>query len=362
MIALLKKASDKMLGRGDYSVSIPAMDGALQTNSVIEKSDCIGRGETIDNLVSCAGNVYFSDAKQLMKVGAKKPSPVGKPFAAEIIATASTEQSIAVVTADGNVFVGKPSKLKQIEVPAGSNIEHTTAVDFFGENSLILCIGSVKNHPQNWTRDLLEKNRLGLVCSLDIATGKISIWADKLAYPAGVIVRNSRVIISEAWRHRLIEVSPMGIGNVVLSQLPGYPGRIKNDVSNGAILSVFAPRSQLIELVLREPTYRKRMMQEVPQHLWIAPAYSSGKSFLEPMQSGAVKIMGVLKPWAPSRSYGLVAMLDDNFQPISSYHSRADGNRHGITSAIKVGKNLILSSRGAGEVLKIDLTNKGAQS
>lgn len=362
MIALLKNVSDRMLGRGDYSVSIPAMDGALQPNSLIEKADCIATGETVDNLITCSGAVYYSDSKQLMKVGKKKPIPIGKPFAAEIIATAAYENIIAVVTAEGSILIGQPNRLVEINVATNIKVQHITAIDFLNAKTLMLCIGSVKNNPQNWTRDLLEKNSLGRVCSLDIATGEANVWAKDLAYPAGIIVKDGHIIVSEAWRHRLIEVTPNGVVKTVLSQLPGYPGRIKYGGGEGAILSVFAPRSQLIEFVLREATYRKRMMDEVPQHLWIAPALSSGKSFLEPMQSGAVKIMGVLKPWAPTRSYGLVACLDENFQPSASYHSRADGYRHGITSAVWINDKLILSSRGAGEILQINLDGKGAQS
>lgn len=366
MIGMLKKISEKIsdraLGRGAYSVSIPAMDGALQTNNLIEKAKRLAVGADVDNLVLCGGVVYFSNEKQLMKITAKKVIAIGEPFATHIIATASFNKQIAVVTAEGKIFIGKPSKLAMVKVDIKINNAHVTAIDFLDDKTLIICIGSQLNEPKSWTRDLMQKNKSGLVYSLDIVSGKSTIWASKLGFPAGVLVQNGCVIIAEAWRHRLVEISQNGLGKTVLSQLPGYPGRIKPDGSNGAILSVFAPRSQLIELVLHETNYRKRMMQEVPEHLWVAPSYSSGKSFLEPMQSGAVKIMGVLKPWAPTRSYGLVVRLDSNCQPISSFHSRADGNRHGITSAISVDKNLIISSKGTGEILKIDAETQRAQS
>ena len=52
------------------------------------------------------------------------------------------------------------------------------------------------------------------------------------------------------------------------------------------------------------------MMAEVPPDHWIAPALSSRRSFLEPLQCGAIKTMGVHKPWSPSRSYGLVVRLE----------------------------------------------------
>jgi hypothetical protein len=119
--------------------------------------------------------------------------------------------------------------------------------------------------------------------------------------------------------------------------------------------TVFAPRSPLIEFVLREPKYRRAMMAEVAPENWIAPALQSGLSFHEPMQGGALKQMGILKPWAPTRSYGLVVEVNENFVPIRSLHSRAGGRRHGITSAVESGGCLWLTSKGGDEVVTITL-------
>jgi len=118
-------------------------------------------------------------------------------------------------------------------------------------------------------------------------------------------------------------------------------------------LSIFAPRSQLIEFVLREPAYRRRMMAEINPDYWIAPALANSRSFLEPLQGGGVKQMGVLKPWAPSRSYGLVVKLDAAWQPVLSLHSRADGTRHGTTSVLEMEGNLYIASKGGDAILSV---------
>jgi hypothetical protein len=61
--------------------------------------------------------------------------------------------------------------------------------------------------------------------------------------------------------------------------------------------------------------------------------------------------MGMLKPWAPTRSYGLVVRLDRDLQPVASFHSRADGKRHGIASCLVEGDRLLAASKGGNEVL-----------
>ena len=63
--------------------------------------------------------------------------------------------------------------------------------------------------------------------------------------------------------------------------------------------------------------------------------------------------MGFHKPWSPSRSYGLIVELDSNFLPITSYHSRANGTRHGITSAIEHDGEIIATSRGGNLILRV---------
>ncbi len=64
--------------------------------------------------------------------------------------------------------------------------------------------------------------------------------------------------------------------------------------------------------------------------------------------------MGVHKPWSPTRSYGLVATLDHDFQPEASFHSRANGRYHGVTSAIMMGGKIIAASKGGYHILRID--------
>jgi hypothetical protein len=118
---------------------------------------------------------------------------------------------------------------------------------------------------------------------------------------------------------------------------------------------VFAPRSQLVEFVLREPAYRRRMVAEVPRPFWVAPKLRSGRSFYEPLQGGGVKHLGVLKPWAPTLSAGLCIGLDRTFQPRASLHSRADGGTHGVTGVAEHDGHLFAAAQGDDVVAAVSL-------
>jgi len=102
---------------------------------------------------------------------------------------------------------------------------------------------------------------------------------------------------------------------------------------------------------LLENDYRAAMMQEIERPHWIAPALASGTSFLEPLQCGGVKTMGIHKPWSPTRSYGLLVRLDGNLRPVASFHSRANGRRHGVTSALERDGHVLVTAKGGNAIL-----------
>ena len=89
-------------------------------------------------------------------------------------------------------------------------------------------------------------------------------------------------------------------------------------------------------------------MKEIEPEHWIAPRLRSGESYLEPMQGAHLRTMGVLKPWAPPRSYGLVVRLSATGQPVYSLHSRVDGINHGVVAAAEFDGALYLLAKGPG--------------
>jgi hypothetical protein len=97
------------------------------------------------------------------------------------------------------------------------------------------------------------------------------------------------------------------------------------------------------------------MMREIAPEHWIAPRLRSGDTYLEPMQGAHLRTMGVLKPWAPPRSYGLVVRVSPDGMPRYSLHSRVDGMNHGIVAAAEAGAFLYLLAKGSGRLLKLPL-------
>ena len=104
------------------------------------------------------------------------------------------------------------------------------------------------------------------------------------------------------------------------------------------------------------------MVREIDPRFWVVPALSSGHSFLEPLQGAGVKQMGVLKPWAPPRSYGLVIKVSAQGRIQSSMHSQVDGQHHGITGIAECQGHLYAVSKGSERLLRVALSATSAQA
>ena len=161
--------------------------------------------------------------------------------------------------------------------------------------TLVATDGSSTRPAGEWVYDLMERGRSGKVFTLDLASGKARTLASGLNHAFGVCAAGDVTFVSESWRHRMIAIAADGGTRAVLDNLPVYPSRLSPANGGGFWLTAFTARTQLVEFVLRENAYRRRMMAEIEPQYWIAPKLRSGQSFLEPMQGAHLKTMGVVK-------------------------------------------------------------------
>jgi hypothetical protein len=334
------------------AVTIPPMDGAFRPNTALDEADAVLEIEAPDNLCFDGDRVLFSSGRDVFALPVAidaKPVHVAH-YDAPVTAIAARGSVRAAALDDGTIVVDDGNRRRMIGPPDG--FACPTALAFSDSNALFVCHGSSRHRASDWVVDLIEKNATGAVWKIDLAAGAQTCLARTLAFPCGVLVGPKGLVVSEAWQHRLTLIRPgESHPETIAAKLPGYPSRLSPAADSGAWLALFAPRSRLIEFILREDDYRADMMREVPRHQWIVPALASGTSFLEPLQCGGVKTMGIHKPWSPSRSYGLAARLDADLRPIASFHSRADGTRHGITSVVEAQGLVLASAKGGNAII-----------
>lgn len=341
------------------ALTIPPLDGPFQPNTALDDSSAWLETLQPDNLTAEGERVLFSSSHRLLQVQqqANGTATLLWEFPQPIISIAARPGGgLVLALSDDSLWFWQDDAPHSL-TPPHAEIRCITAMLFLDRQRLVLCSGSRRLPASEWSRDLLLKHREGAVWLWDLAERQARRLVYGLGYPQGISRgrQPDTLLVTESWNHRVLEVSLRGSDfSVVLDRLPAYPSRIvaAHDGS-GYWLSCFAPRNRLVEFVLQEKAYRLAMLAEVAPLFWIAPAYSSGHSFLEPLQCGGIKTMGVHKPWSPSRSWGLVVRLDKQGQPIASYHSRADGQRHGVNSVLDTGDALWVASRGGNVLMNL---------
>ncbi|PBB68759.1 hypothetical protein CK228_09500 [Mesorhizobium sp. WSM4312] len=337
------------------AVTIPPLDGAFRPNTRLDDASSFAELSEPDNLLASGDRLLASSGNAVYSLAAGAEPKVIETFPSPITALAgSPSGELTVALESGKLLVSG----KELSLPA--DLSCITALAYAEDGTLWLANGSAEHAPSQWAADLMKKGASGSLWKRDAMGREFRKVAGDLAFPHGLHLIGSDVLVSESWRHQLIRFDgAAGSRSTVLTHLPGYPARLSPAGDGGAWLALFAPRNRLIEFVLQETHYRQDMIDQVPPAYWIAPALASNRSFLEPLQCGGIRTMGIHKPWSPSRSYGLVVRLDAEMQPQFSLHSRANGTRHGICSVTEKAGRLFIASKGGDCVLAVDLASGG---
>jgi hypothetical protein len=350
----------RLLPSTDSGTSVPPMDGVFKPNNRLEEAQSVIALPGVDGLAVAPTGLVCSAGSSLFLIATGST-----PLAPRQIATFAGPISFVAADAAGQLAVGvEGGGIHLGDVAGGFDRldlnaplpNCATAAVFGAEGTLFVCIGSSEFPASEWKRDLMTRGQSGALVAVNVRERSTRTVARGLAFPYGVAVGNDgRLVVSESWRHRIVGIDPRRAArpDVLLDDLPAYPSRLVRASDGGYWLAFFAPRRQLTEMVLREDDYRKEMIATIEPSDWIGPELSVGGGADQPLQMGSVRQMGVLKPWAPSRSYGLIAKCDARMKPTATLHSRADGARHGTTSVAEQGANLFVASRGAGALLRV---------
>lgn len=349
------RALDSFLGRGDSAITVPALDGALRPNRRLDDAPARMPVHAPGGIAVDGEGIVVSSGSALHRLTGSGLGEVIHHAPSAISCIAAVGGGIAMGLEDGRIVIAGGA-FDGLDLPARDGARCPMAM-VEHDGALYVCHGSTQNPPSAWQRDLMERNASGSIWRFDLRGGGHQRIAAGLAYPAGLAMSAEGLIVSESWKHRivLLDRATGAIRRLIQADLPGYPGHLGRGPHAGYVMTMFAPRNQLVEFILREDRYRRRMMAEVDMRYWVAPSYRSGRSFYEPLQGGSVKHLGILKPWAPTLSFGMVVLLDEDCLPYDSFQSRADGITHGITGAVFHDGALYAASRGDDVVVRIDI-------
>jgi Strictosidine synthase len=349
--------------------AIPSMDGAFSPNDRLERTTPIGEPlPGADALAEAPdGSIFVSAGNKVWRLSGAcfENRSMFHGFDSEVGALAfHPDGRLLACTARGLVAVDGAGRKALLAEAEGEALNCLTAVAAAPDGTIFVSDGSTRHAAVDWCVDLMELNVLGRIISCGPALDRARVLQRGLNYPGGLAVAPDGYLwFTESFGHSLSRApvtAPGSIGFIetVIRNMPGYPSRLTTTAGGGFWLSLFGVRTHLVEFVLKEDDFRYEMMRTIPRPYWIAPAISSKRDCLEPLQLGGLRALGIEKPWAPPRSYGLLARLDADGEVVDTLHSRVGGKNHGITNAMETARGVVIVSKGSGRVL---LQHAGAQ-
>lgn len=310
---------------------IPVLDGAFSPNHRLDQARQLG--DEIERPDDCAlgpdGALYVSTENRILRCTGsdyeKRDTFAALDGQVGGLTWTPDGRLLACVSKRGLVAVSPSGELvAELTRVNGESIGCPLSVAAAPDGAIYLTDGSRANPPELWLADLMQNRPpSGRLIACNGTLAEAVVRADALAWPLGLVVSHdgADVWIAESWAHRLIAYQRAGDAKRVLAKnYSGYPARLAPGAASEVWMAFFGLRTQLTEFVLRERAFCEEMMQTVPPELWIGPALDGRFNTREPTQIGRIKKLGIQKPWAPARSYGLVARLNAAGEPVESLH------------------------------------------
>jgi DNA-binding beta-propeller fold protein YncE len=344
--------------------AIPVLDGGFSPNGRLDQVRQLGEPlNAPDALALNDRGMLFVSAGTTIFACTGRDFEIRKPlvsFRADAGALAWSEPTglVACISGQGVCAVDETGRVTGwLETVDEEPVHCPTALAVDADGTIFVTDGSRHNTSDRWLTDLMQKRvPSGRLIACDPMLKHARVLAKSLDWPSGVALAHDgqNILVSEAWRHRLSVFDRSGKGpRVLVKNFTGYPGRIARGINGDYWMAFSALRTQLTEFILREHAFRTRMIANVPPHLWVGPTLGGTFDYREPTQIGRIKKLGIQKPWAPPRSYGLVARLDANGRALESFHSRTSGRLHGVTAVFATGGRVLVASKGHGKIAEL---------
>ncbi|MBX9457588.1 MAG: hypothetical protein KL863_17085 [Rhizobium sp.] len=328
---------------------VMTLEGILGPNSRLDEAAAISVAGPEAITVTADGELLVSAGRMVHALSrwGEVLRPWGQ-FDRPVSALAASEGGLVAVGLSGGGICVHDMSGQPLDwvVPA----ETVQAADllFVSESEL-----AVVDHGYGPERDVLslapwDDTRRGKVWSVP-REGTHRALAGDLHCPAGICRDGGgEVIVTEMEAARAITLS----GAVRRAGFPAYVGRIRK-IDGGYLLCGLSRRDPLIEFLKTEKDFVAEMKATIEPRHWISPRTTPEFSHDFPIELGATRLFGAVKPWAPSFSYGLLITLDEDLMPVGSAQSRADGRRHAICDATVWNGDVIAVSRASGEILNL---------
>lgn len=326
------------------------LEGILGPNDRLDQAPGIRADSPEAMAVSSDGHLLFSSGKRVHRL---------REWGVEADLWAEFDRPVSALScgSDGLVAVGLEGGALKVLDLAGRPLEGWSAPSDLVSvtDCLFLSRDEIAVVDNGYSDD---QNVLSVAPWDEVARGKVvavhrsggsRVLAGGLHCPMGIAPDFAGgFIVSQLERASIVDAS----GSTLQSGYPGYLGRVRK-TDTGYVMACLSRRDPLIEFLKKEQAFVADMKADLDPRYWISPRATPEFSHDFPIELGAARLFGDIKPWAPSFSYGLVIELDETLMPVASAHSRADGSRHAICDVCSWNGDLMAISRASNEILNL---------
>ena len=80
MIAALQDLADRLLGRGDATITVPSFDGALKPNQILEKAETVAQFDAPEDLATDGKALFVADGSGVLRARRHRHRPRSARF------------------------------------------------------------------------------------------------------------------------------------------------------------------------------------------------------------------------------------------------------------------------------------------
>ena len=334
--------------------SIPPLEAGLRPNSRLDDSPVLlDDGGAPQDVAFLRGVLHVSEGTRVARVTGGRAETVAELGGAVGALRAAGDDLLVAVAGRGLVRVTSTGTVRD---ECTHDLVRQCVTDFavLSDGTCVVAVGSTDVAADRWSHELVAGRRSGRLVA--IRRTEAQVLDDGLGWPAGVASDGvGGFLLSLAMDHRVERrtlASPRA-GAALAANMAGYPGRIRERAAGGWWIAMPYLRNRATELILGDDAIRADMAANVDPTLWLVPMLRSENVYRDPLQIGQQRVMGVLKPWAPPRAYGLALRLDPDGRIVESAHSRPDGSRKGVTGVAVREGGVVVACQGARMVVDV---------
>jgi hypothetical protein len=346
---LLEASVSMFFRRREKEMPGMPLEGALGPNGRLDEADALAIAKPDAVCVNRDGHLLVSSGAEVLLLRQWDQAPERwASFDAPVTALAVSEGGqVAIGLAGGRLVVCGPSGEASPHWTLSSQPRAIVDCLFLSEDELAVVDNGYGPDEPILSLAPWDDAARGQVLAIG-RDGATRIIAAALHCPMGIARKpDGSLVLTELERARVIDAS----GKVLQSGYPAYLARIRK-VGSGYAIACLSRCDPLIEFLKTEREFVTRMKANIDPRHWISPRANPEFSYEFPIELGATRLFGEIKPWAPSFSYGLVIETDPDMTPVGSAHSRANGFRHAISDITPWNGSLIAVSRASEEILK----------